>query len=245
MKAYKDSIINVHNEFQYRESIEWTNTWISDADQRRNQSKRYLLIGDSTSRMVRSTLERVAGCPVDMIGTSSALYDELFVKLIDGFFKDNLYHYDIAFVQLGHHGLRPVGGGVYGTYLLNDYEDFEYDMRMFLSYLSQHTDRIIVESIFDSVVPSHFRGKKLYLLLRQKIPFLRRLQLLHEQKDERLNSIKHRKNDILMGLCNAMNISFLDINEFMNHLNFIHEDHIHFEKAAKIVIAKKMIDFIQ
>lgn len=68
-----------------REDIEWPNFWIDRAND--NSSKRILLIGDSTSRMIRSTFSKISGSPVDLLATSSALHDELFINQINAFFN--------------------------------------------------------------------------------------------------------------------------------------------------------------
>lgn len=59
----------------YRESVEWGNYWWDNANEIRND--RILLIGDSTSREYRSTLAEYMGKPVDFIGSSSTVTDEL------------------------------------------------------------------------------------------------------------------------------------------------------------------------
>lgn len=86
-----------------REDIEWSNFWIDRANV--NSSKRILLIGDSTSRIIRSTFSKILGCPVDLFATSSALHDELFINQINAFFNQSKYKYETIFVQLGHHAV--------------------------------------------------------------------------------------------------------------------------------------------
>lgn len=68
-----------------REDIEWLNFWWARAN--KNSIRRYLLIGDSISRRYRDALEKELDMPVDYLGTSSLLLDELFLKEIEGFFN--------------------------------------------------------------------------------------------------------------------------------------------------------------
>lgn len=93
-----------------REDIEWSNFWIDKANA--YSSKRILLIGDSTSRIIRSTFSRISGCPVDLLATSSALHDELFINQINAFFNQSKYKYETIFVQLGHHAVYNKMGGI-------------------------------------------------------------------------------------------------------------------------------------
>lgn len=81
-----------------RAKIEWTNTWISDADH--PEKKRILIIGDSVMRQVRGNLESQLGLPVDYIGSSSMLNDRLFLGILDYFFDNTPeYRYEAVFVQ--------------------------------------------------------------------------------------------------------------------------------------------------
>lgn len=227
-RTYEDCISEVYNGFVSREAIEWSNTWIDNAD--RQVSPRYLLIGDSTARMVRSTLASLAGCPVDMIGTSSNIDDELFVSIIDAFFRRTIYKYDAIFVQLGHHGRIGRDGGQYGE---EDFVIFTHSFQQLLTFLRQYSNNIIVESIFDAVIPSSKSQR-----------MLQRLRICKEQKDDSINAITQHKNTIIKGLATQMGGVFLDINSYMNHTHFLHIDHIHFEKRAKRKIAQRMLQAI-
>lgn len=88
LTRYENLLDSIYNGLNGREEIEWSNVWIDSANEKTNV--RYLLIGDSTMRMVRSTFARLTSCPVDLIGTSSKLNDKLFVDLIDTFFSGSI-----------------------------------------------------------------------------------------------------------------------------------------------------------
>lgn len=233
MKTYREFLGEVLNGNQSRERVEWTNTWIDNASNstplqpyNANIQPRILIIGDSTARMVRSTLAKTMECPVDMIGTSSNLYDELFVNLIDSFFNNSIYHYNVIFVQIGHHGRTGIDGGAFTDKDLVRYKD---NMNCLLDFLRQYCRNIIVETIFDAVIPA---SRPQQLLIR--------LNIKGEKPDNKINSITQAKNRVLFTICQNTQCHLLDINSYMNNQRYLHIDHIHFERRAKKVIAKRM-----
>lgn len=89
-----------------REMIEWTNTWREYA----NQNKmRILLIGDSVTRGIRSSLQSVVGgqYSVDLFATSAAITDISFKRDVEFFLSYDEWQYSIIVFQCGlHHGLN-------------------------------------------------------------------------------------------------------------------------------------------
>ena len=229
---YKDLLRGITNSSAYREKEEWSNFWLDNAD-REKKGKRYLLIGDSTARMVRSTFAKLTNASVDMLGTSSALDDILFVSQIEAFFSHSIYKYDAIFVQLGHHGRISHNGG---DYTKDDYLKFEEDYLKLISFLKEQCDNIIIESIFDSVLPI----SGWFNLL------LKKLCVIKEENNERINACTTRKNEILKNLeiYGRGGVSFLDINRLTKSKNFHHIDHIHFERKAKSFIAHEMMKLL-
>lgn len=227
MKDYFNSITCVRAEYNEREDIEWSNFWIDQANKKGDN--RILLIGDSTARMVRSTLAKLTGRPVDLFASSSSLHDTLFVNQVKCFFSDPLYKYATIFVQLGHHAEIGIGGGTYSDI---DWEIFENDFREFCKYLLQFTDQIIIESIFYTVIPS------------KRCRFFKKLLGIPEIFDEKTNKMKDRKTEIEFQIAKELGLQTLDINGYMLNegKKFRHGDHIHFEESAKPFICKKMID---
>ena len=215
-----------------REDIEWSNFWWDSAN--KEADKRYLLIGDSTIRMVRHTLADTIKLPVDMIGSSSNLDDILFVAQVDAFFCSELYRrYDAIFVQIGHHGRVGRDGG---SFEKSDEDNFEQSLTAFLQFLSQFSDRIVVESIFDAVVPPTKR--------------LRRWMVKHhfrpEEFDDSINVVTRRKNEIARSVAAKLDnadcrFKFLDINAIVASQDFLHVDHIHYEGRAVPFIVKTMM----
>ena len=231
MKLYREYIDVAYDSLSPREPIEWSNFWWDSAD--RESEKRYLLIGDSTIRMVRHSLADSLHCPVDMIGSSSNLDDILFVSQVDAFFSSAFYRkYDAIFVQMGHHGRIGRDGG---TFEQNDEILFEKSLNQFLRFLSQFSNKIIVESIFDAVVPP----------TKSLDRWLIRHHWKKEMLDGSINQITRKKNEIAQSIVSKLSMenvsfSFLDINGFMNKTAFLHVDHIHFEPQAIPIIIQKM-----
>lgn len=224
-------IINLMNSTDYRESIEWSNFWYDNANLKKRSSKRYLLIGDSTVRMVRSTFAKITKCSVDMLGTSSALDDVLFVNQLEAFFSNIIYKYDAIFVQLGHHGRISHHGGDYQDV---DFAKYKEDFLKLIDFLKQYSDTIIVETIFDSVISK----PGLMNLLMKK------LNIIKEVEDDKINKCTKRKNQILLSLNEDQDlfdgVKILDINNLAKEKHFYRIDHIHFESKAKKYIAQEM-----
>lgn len=83
-----------------REKIEWTNCWWSDANQ---EKERILLIGDSVTRAIRSSLEyyMFGQYAVDLFAASFSLSDPLFWKHLSCFIESSDYTYKCIIVQYG------------------------------------------------------------------------------------------------------------------------------------------------
>lgn len=243
MKLLKEFLgNNSYNGLQARESLEWTNGWIDKANAAVDY--RVLIIGDSTARMVRSTLAKEINCPVDMIGTSSAIDDELFINFVDSFFLNTIYQYDIIFVQLGHHGRIGKDGGKYKD---SDYDSFKTSFMCLIEFLKQYSKNIVIETIFDAVKPIKKNRVNSLLIKSGMMHFLYNFGLKKETKDIEINNVTSHKNLILYSLINVNRggAKLLDINDIMNRQNFFHVDHIHFERKAKLYIAKVMANQIK
>lgn len=241
-RTYRDFLSEITIKPSYREAIEWGNTWIDNANETNsNKSKRYLIIGDSTARMVRSTLAKLLNAPVDLIGSSSALDDELFVNQIDGFFNNISYKYDVIFVQMGHHSRTGKNGEVYSE---KDYEKFKKDLISLLTYLRQHCDKIVLETVFSSVLPAKINKIEKRIFGHRLHRYLFKLGIRKEIRDNDINSVTDKKNGIIREVAKSseFKLFFLDIDELISKQHFLHTDHIHYENAAKQFIAKKMCD---
>ena len=87
-----------------REVIEWTNTWWAEAN---TDARRGLLIGDSTTRQLRGSVERFLNnvYAIDLFAASFSIYDRRLEDHIDMLFKYGDYKYDFIVLNYGgHHG---------------------------------------------------------------------------------------------------------------------------------------------
>lgn len=159
------------------------------------------------------------------------------------FFATINYRYEAIFVQVGHHGRISIDGAEYRS---TDYLRYERNIRLLLNYLQQYSGNIIVETIFDSVVQNHQSRWYTSVLLRfGVIQFLYKIGLSKENKDNKINAITKKKNEILWNIVkDSPTFYFLDINGIMNNTSFIHIDHIHFEEKAKDKIVNEMIKML-
>ena len=211
-----------------REDTEWSNFWIDKANTTSNS--RTLLIGDSTSRMIRSTLAKKLGTPVDLLASSSGLHDALFVNQMDCFFNSHEYKYQRIFVQIGHHAEIGVGGGKSES----DWRRFEEDFSALIDFLQRKSDFVYVESIYYSVM-ANSKWK------------LNKMLHIKEQYDATVNERKKKKNDIMKMVSERKGLKYIDINQYMLDCkkNFYHKDHIHFEDRAKDYIVEKLTEYMK
>lgn len=212
-----------------REGIEWSNFWYDQANT--NTQHRVLLVGDSTSRMVRSAFAKKLGLPVDLFATSSALDDQLFINQLHCFFDESIYKYDVIFVQLGHHARTNKLGQDYQEC---DFLKFRKDLKMLIKYLKQFSDKVVLETIFYSVKPQN----KFVLLLEK-------LGIIKEKYDMAINSHKDRKNIIIKEIALETGCDFCDINKKMLGTRYIHKDHIHYESSARSVIISLLSEYVK
>lgn len=86
-----------------REEIEWLNVWYPHGNQERS---RYLLIGDSVTRAIRSRLEiLLPGSSIDLFAASFSVADDLFWAYLRGFLSCKDYEYSAVIIDYGfHHG---------------------------------------------------------------------------------------------------------------------------------------------
>lgn len=239
MKKYIDLIEDVHDNISGRERLEWSNFWYDSTN--KDVSRRILLIGDSTVRMVRSTFAEKTGYAVDMLGVSSGMHDVFFQSQVDAFFCSTKYKYITIFVQIGHHSRV----GDYGeTYTEEDYSRFYRDMNALVTFLKQYCDNIVMLSVFFSVIPP-----KSYPGIIGSIAFRLR-HYFPEIYDETVNVVKKQKNAIICQIAKERGLPFCDINQIVMDTSkgrknrFIHEDHIHLEKSAKSFICDVYVKYV-
>lgn len=87
-----------------RENIEWVNNWRAEANV---EIRRCLLIGDSTTRQLRSSIEFLLKdvYAVDLFAASFSIFDEQLFDNLKTFLKRNEYVYDVMVLHYGgQHG---------------------------------------------------------------------------------------------------------------------------------------------
>lgn len=233
-----DEIKNMHDLLSAREPIEWSNMWYSCANC--NSDERILLLGDSTARMVRSTFERETNRPVDLFGCSYGLHDVLFWTQLSSFFASVNYRYDTIFIQLGHHSRINDFGHDYTD---EDYNIFGKDLLQLVDYLPRYGKKIVLCTIFYSVIPPQLTAKIKNESMKKFCTMLYNKLKRFEDYDEEVNSVKKRKNEVVLHLSHEKNIPCLDINSIMcnSKKKYVHIDHVHFENKAKKAIVNEYI----
>lgn len=193
MKSYREFLHSeITTQRNLREDIEWANYWWDAANI--SEDKRICLIGDSTARMIRKTLGIKCGVPCDLFATSGGLHDELFVSQLDTFFRTGYQKYSAIFVQLGHHAEIGKMGGDFSE---EDYQCYYNDYIDLIGFLNQFTSKVIVESIFYSVIP-----------VKSRLSKIKRFLKCRETWDETVNEMKKKKMSWPRKLRKLLNVSF-------------------------------------
>ena len=221
-----------------REKLELVNFWIDQANEE-EEGKRILLVGDSTSRVIRRTMSEALGdVPVDLFATSAALRDVIYWDQLDAFFKNNQYKYDFIFVQVGNHSrINEDGNGPFTEY---DYKRFHDDYTILIEYLQNYCRRIILEPCYLMVVPRKygwFKNKALKAIhkyLKVKI---------HQQPNIEANAVSQKKNVIMKQVAEELSMPWCDINAYLDSTYFIRRDNIHYEYRASLPICNYLINF--
>lgn len=236
-----DKIIRVESKYRkrkIREKIEWANYWMDkDHDKLDTKNKRILLVGDSTSREIRSTLTRVAKMPVDFIGSSSHVLDELLLRQIEFFFEFNDFHYEMIHIQFGCHGIESLPEG---TDLESFYNEYRQQYLEVLKFLKKHC-KILVAASATQIVKYPYQMNNVFCRIYNKIHIA-----AMEKADPVYEADIVMRNTIVNSICSDLSIPFNDLYMFMletgKHMR--HIDHVHYEKKAKKLIANRVLSFI-
>lgn len=221
-----------------RERLEWVNFWIDQANEA-NVKERILLVGDSTSRVIRRTMsESFGGVPVDLFATSAALRDVIYWDQLEDFFKHNTYKYDYIFVQVGNHSrINENGDGPFTEY---DYTRFHDDYTILIKYLQNYCKRIILEPCYLMVVPRKYGWFK--TLARKAIHKYLKVKF-YQQPNIEANAVSQKKNDIMRQVAKELSMPWCDINDYLDSTYFIRRDNIHYEYRANLPICNYLINF--
>lgn len=221
-----------------RENVEWLNFWRSDAANVEDKT-RYLLIGDSTARAYRATLENMMKVNVDFFGTSSRITDTMFWKELECFFSFLEYSYDMIQIQLGYHGIH----GENGEMIESEWDNWKRAYKQLIDYLQGKCDKIIVTSTTHTVInPSR---KKLWDLKYFYYKLMHKWGNKVEKDNIEKNRVIKRKNEIAELIAMENNLLFIDLWDIMKNSKFRHIDEVHFEEAHKEFISAEIIKKIQ
>lgn len=215
-----------------REDVEWGNYWWSDASNNRCNNKRYLLIGDSTSRSYRSELEKVLRAKVDFFGTSARISDIMFWKQLECFLSFDEYQYDGIQIQLGYHGICLEQDDK-----ANALEIWEGAYETLVQKLKKRTTNIVLASATHTVIFPNRRQMSIfeYMIYKWK---LKMYGAKAEIKDFEKNAIIQLRNEKVKEIALNNNLKFLDLYNLMIDSNFRHIDGVHFEDSHKAYIVE-------
>lgn len=220
-----------------REEIEWSNTWYSNANSPAIEGGKLLLIGDSTGRKIRSTMERMSKKSVDFLGTSAGLHDVLFCSQVESFLTPVTWKYEAIYIWLGYHSLKNENGDYYGE---RELVQFESDIKNLVYYLTKYSPNIVLCSALYPVKKKEKKSIADIIWFHLK-PFSRlfKEKILIEDAE-----VIKKKNLILYKVADEMQLVFCDINNYMLSLcekyttRCIHFDKIHYEGKSFPLMAQ-------
>lgn len=230
--------INLISRKSAREGTEWVNFWVDNANLEDN-GRRILLVGDSTSRVIRRSLgQMLGGASVDLFATSAALRDVIYWNQLDDFFTNNSYKYDCIFVQVGNHSrINEKGDGSFSEY---DYIRFHDDYTLLIKYLSNYCKNIILEPCYLMVKPKSYGW--LYTYVRRAIHKYFKVKF-YQAPDIEANTVSKKKNEIMRQVAKELSMPWCDINAYLDSTYFIRRDNIHYEYRASLPICNYLINF--
>lgn len=205
------------NKFE-RENIEWTNLWISDAN---TDKKRLMLIGDSTTRQIRGSVEILLNniYSVDLFASSFAIYDEMLNNNIEMIFKSNDYKYDFIVLHYGgHHGFSRMCS-CSEEYYVEYYKNYA----KLVKFLLEKTKKVVLMTGTSEVMENNTG-----------------------MIDTTLEDEIIVRNKIVVDIGQRYNCDVFDLYKLMKEkLNsFIYVDRQHFTREADICISYYLLNFI-
>ena len=235
MKRLKEYFNKLIDSDTQRENVEWSNIWIDRVADKKN--KRYLLLGDSVLRMVRGRIAEKIDCPIDFIGSSSAVNDVLFVGLVDYFFNVIKYQYAGVVIQVNHHGTVGLSGGAYNEF---DYKLYHDNLVKLVCFVKQYTDNIVLVNVLDFYEIKHYKK----WLPKRLQDAMYRWKVWKEKKDVFRTDICHCRNIEIEKVAQENNVKFLNLNGIIAQHNVIRVDRIHPEQKAVPIMTESIIEMM-
>lgn len=194
----------VFQPFKNRENIEWTNTWIESCNN--PDTRRFLFIGDSVAREMRSELSKMLPqYAYDYIGTSSSFEDPCFYNIFDAFFKNNLYTYQTIFCNIGAKHFWYM----HTARKKQDAQRYTKEFSMFLNYLQQYCKKIVILSVTPNKYSSDFT-----------------------KWDEDVNEEILKRNEIQADIAAKESIPVVDLYSLVMEKQYAYRDHCHFKDRS-------------
>ncbi len=224
---------NYLNTYPDKETTEWVNFWYDKANTKAD--KRILLVGDSVSRQIRSTMAAKLNCPTDLFATSAALRDKMFWDQFKCFFENDLYKYDAVFVWVGNHSRRTEDGSGYFTEY--DYQRFQSDFNTLIEICQGIAPKVIILSTLHMFLRR--KTNKFFQFFREEIGLRPKETLDHNE-----NSVVEVKNKIIEQVALEKGLSFYDIDKALLESKYWHKDNIHYINKSNDFVASKLIDLL-
>jgi len=210
--------MEVKVEKEKRESIEWTNTWWSEAN---TDNRRGLLIGDSTTRQLRSSMEALLTnlYAVDLFAASFSIHDRRLDDYIDIFFKGDEYKYDFAVLHYGgHHGFSRLCSESREEYLA-----YEEKYRKLLKRLKEKCKKVVCVTGTSEVLETDVNTI--------------------DQKTEREIIVR---NQIVSNVACENGVAMFDLYKLMksNKGLYTYYDRFHFNRDSDYFISCNLLEFV-
>jgi hypothetical protein len=199
-----------------REKVEWTNTWISDAN---THNRRGLLIGDSTTRQIRKSMENMlmGGYSVDLFASSFSVNDERLLYNINAFFYKNEYEYDFIILHYGgqHNFSKPC------CERCENYNEYYTNYEKLVEYLQTKCDNIVIMTTTSRVLEDN-------------------LSVI----DEKIENEILARNAIVKDVGNRRMCKIFDLNGLMKTKKYSYTDSIHFSRDADGFMCYEIVCFL-
>lgn len=229
----KTSNMKYLNSYADKETTEWANFWYDKANHK--SDRRILLIGDSVSRQIRSTMSALLQCPVDLFATSAALRDRMFWDQLKCFFENGLYSYEAIFIWVGNHSRRNEDGTDY--FSDHDYQRFHSDFTTLIEISMEIAPKVIILSTLHMFIR---RNSNKYIEFIREIIGFRPKEIL----DDNENAVVEVKNKIIQQVANEHGLPFYDIDKTLLESKYWHKDNIHYISKSNKFVASRLIELL-
>lgn len=221
------------NSYADKEATEWVNFWYDKANQK--SDRRILLIGDSVSRQIRSTMSALLQCPVNLFATSAALRDSMFWNQLKCFFENGLYSYEAIFIWVGNHSRRSEDGtGYFSDY---DFQRFHSDFSTLVEICRGIAPKVIILSTLHMFIR---RNANKYFESIREIVGIRPKETL----DYKENAVVEVKNKIIEQVASEQGLLFYDIDKTLLKSKYWHKDNIHYISKSNKFVASRLIELL-